>query len=406
MNNINYNFFLEKIKETLDYLGISEDYNFFQKTLALEPKYSFKLNTTTSQDEIKQEFKNVKIVGDICYIEEKPKYSQSKLYNEGKIYPQEPSSIIWGQVFDQIYKRIGIEGVILDLCAAPGGKTLSIANTIKDTESILISNEIDGNRCNVLVENVDKWKTQQTICTQVSAKKFGEFPLKANFICIDAPCSGEGMIRKLNNINNFFKSYDKNLIKKCKNRQIEIIKDVSPFLVNNGFLIYSTCTYNLDENEEVIKYIQEKFDYSVISLDFVDIPKGVLLTKDGFLRFFPHRFDGEGLFISLLQKNRHYETEKETISLWKKQRTDRPEILKETKNAIIFELKNAGIDLENNYILKYNIISNKPTDLYLVNKKIYDIIMELNENNFKLKYIGKKIATYGKNIKKSIKVFI
>lgn len=419
---LNYNLFLEKTKQAFEYLGLSQnEYEKFLQSLDLPSFTSIKLNNKIiterrlNFEEIIKSLKHMKPLftdsKDFFYSDEKQNYSDNDNFVNGYFYPQEASSIYYGEIIDQILNKFlkkEKRNVLLDLCAAPGGKTLSINDILekKYPESLLISNEIEGVRNKTLVENVTKWECRSTICCQTGSYKLGQITNLSDFIFVDVPCSGEGIYRK--NIDSFLSNYSENIIKQCKNRQIEIIQNVSPCLNVGGYLLYSTCTYNLQENEEMVKYACDNLGFEVVDLRQVIKPSvDYLLTKDGFVRFFPHIFKGEGLFIALLKKKTHYNLNNVTLnSPWKEKRIRQAQITNENRTIINHRVKkDLQINLVGKTLLKHDIVTSKPTDVFLTSDKLVETIARLNSQDVKLTFIGKRVASYGKNIEQSLKTF-
>ena len=151
---------------------------------------------------------------------------------------------------------------ILDLCAAPGGKSTLIAD-IMGEGSLLVSNEVIRTRANILAENITKWGNPNTVVTNNDPQQIGKLQGFFDFILVDAPCSGEGMFRKDEGATSEW-SIDN--VKLCKERQQRILADIWPALKTEGLLLYSTCTYNLDENEDNVQWICEELGAEVLDV--------------------------------------------------------------------------------------------------------------------------------------------
>ena len=221
--------------------------------------------------------------------------AKSPFYHAGLYYIQEPSAM-------SVASIIPIEegDRVLDLCAAPGGKTTQIAAKLNGS-GVIVSNDISATRCKALLKNIELAGITNALVTSEApdnlAKKFEGFFDK---IIIDAPCSGEGMFRKDENA---VKAWSTCEVLKYTTIQKEILKSASKMLKNSGIIAYSTCTFNQNENEFMIKDFLNENDYSLIAIDYkkYGISKGIGLEKAA--RLWPHRQKGEGHFIALLKKN-------------------------------------------------------------------------------------------------------
>ncbi len=225
--------------------------------------------------------------------------SKLSLYHAGLYYIQEPSAM---SVVEMMDIRPGMK--VLDLCAAPGGKTVQIAGKLSG-QGVLVSNDNSLKRCRAVLKNIEMSGIENCIITNAEPNE-----LSASFsgffdrILVDAPCSGEGMFRKSPDL---IKSYAEAL-QNITHIQSEILKEAAEMLVPGGLLIYSTCTFNRDENESVIeRFLALNEDFSIVD-PFIDHPQ---IQEFGFvrgygipaLRIFPHRLQGEGHFVAILKKN-------------------------------------------------------------------------------------------------------
>jgi NOL1/NOP2/fmu family ribosome biogenesis protein len=189
---------------------------------------------------------------------------------------------------------------ILDLCAAPGGKSTHLLSLFPD--SLVVSNEVIRSRTATLEENIAKWGRTNTVITSCDPAVFRRLSHFFDFILVDAPCSGEGMFRKDPEAQ---KEWSSENVKHCATRQRRIIRDVWDSLKPGGFMLYSTCTYNIEENENVVQYIVDNLDAASIPIDisaFEHISPSLNKNIHA-CRFFPHRTESEGLFLSLIRKN-------------------------------------------------------------------------------------------------------
>lgn len=231
------------------------------------------------------------------YIDKRPQFTFDPLLHAGSYYVQEASSMFIGQVM----KQYGGEGIkVLDLCAAPGGKSTLISDML-DEDSLLVSNEVIRPRSYILSENLTKWGRANSIVTNNDPADFGKLEGFFDVVLIDAPCSGEGMFRKDEVA---IDEWSVDNVKLCKERQQRILADVWPALKTDGILIYSTCTYNLGENEENVRWIQDELDAEILSVETKD-EWGITSSMEDDIaayRFFPHKTKGEGFFCAVLKK--------------------------------------------------------------------------------------------------------
>jgi NOL1/NOP2/fmu family ribosome biogenesis protein len=194
----------------------------------------------------------------------------------------------------------------VDLCAAPGGKSTHLASLIND-ESLLVSNEVIRSRASILSENLQKWGSNNVVVTNNDPEDFKRLPGFFDVVVIDAPCSGEGLFRK--DADAMHEWSEDNVIL-CSKRQRRIVSDVWSSLKENGILIYSTCTYNPEENEENLEWLKQERDVEFLKLEVDDTWGAVEVEQDGITgyHFYPHKVKGEGFFISVIRKRESEET--------------------------------------------------------------------------------------------------
>lgn len=286
--------FLQRMKEYLQ-----DDYNDFIASYSKANVRGLLVNNNMiSCDEFEKLFDlNIKKIpyleNGYYLLEENVKLGFHPLHHAGAFYMQDPSAMSVVEAID-----FPIYGRILDLCAAPGGKSIQLANKI--TNGFLIANEIDSTRAKALYSNIERMGLSNVVVTNNSPKDFlKDFKSTFDLILIDAPCSGEGMFRKYPESQELWSIDNVNL---CQKRDYEIVDIANQLLKKDGVLVYSTCTFAMEENEEIIKYILDNYDYE--QLDIKDSLKEVL--KEGFIpktyRFYPHLIEGEGQFLAILRK--------------------------------------------------------------------------------------------------------
>ena len=186
------------------------------------------------------------------YLEKRPSFTLDPLFHAGCYYPREASGMFIGEVYRQTIGEAR-DLRILDLCGAPGGKATHLSTLIGDS-GYLVANEVIRSRASVLAENLTKWGLSNSIVTQNDPSAFSRLPGFFDMILADAPCSGEGMFRDQVAVD----EWSEQNAALCSERQKRILADVWPALKNGGILIYSTCTFNPDENEKNIKWITEQ----------------------------------------------------------------------------------------------------------------------------------------------------
>ena len=246
------------------------------------------------------------------YLKERPLFTLDPLLHAGAYYVQEASSMFLSHVVgtllgkrtadDDIEKTDLAPLAILDMCAAPGGKS-TILRTIMPQDSLLIANEPIGKRANILSENIQKQGFPNTIVTNNYPKDFSRSGIMFDFILCDVPCSGEGMFRKDHQA---IEEWSPQSVAKCQALQREIVSEAWKCLRDGGTMIYSTCTFNTRENEENIRWIADELGGEVI-----DIPTEPSWNISGSLlkdfnmpvyRFIPGKTEGEGLFMAVIRK--------------------------------------------------------------------------------------------------------
>ena len=232
------------------------------------------------------------------YLDHRPQFTMDPLLHQGCYYVQEASSMFLAQA---IKKCVSGPVRALDLCAAPGGKSTLLAQLLPEG-SLLVSNEIQRSRAQILAENMVKWGRPGVMVTCNTPQQIGESSLLFDLIAVDAPCSGEGMFRKDEGA---VRDWSLRNVEMCSVRQREIIEDIWPALKPGGYLIYSTCTFNRFEDEDNVRWIMDKFGANAIQIEVK--PEWSIagsLTDDNIpvYHFMQHRTRGEGFFMCLLRK--------------------------------------------------------------------------------------------------------
>jgi len=215
------------------------------------------------------------------YLDSRPSFTSDPLFHAGCYYVQEASSMMLEHFVQTYFPR---PAKVLDLCAAPGGKSTHLSALLPD-ESLLVANEVIRSRANVLYENLIKWGNPNTLITCNDPLEIGRsLPGFFDAIVADLPCSGEGMFRKDPAA---VAEWSVNNVRLCAARQYRIVADIWQSLKPGGILIYSTCTYNREENEENLDRI-----CCELNAELLEIPR----------RLMPPQIKGEGFFIAGIRK--------------------------------------------------------------------------------------------------------
>ena len=236
------------------------------------------------------------------YLPLRPSFTFDPQFHAGMYYVQEASSMFLWHVLNQTVTN-PTQKKVLDLCAAPGGKTTLLSSFF--TDGLIVSNEVIKSRANILVENVTKWGSENIVVTNNDPSHFKSLENFFDVIVIDAPCSGSGMFRK-DKVAISEWSLDNVVL--CSHRQQRIVADVLPALKENGVLIYSTCSYSKEENEDMVDWLMTTFELETVCIPF-DASWGIVESESeqnrGFgYRFYPDQVEGEGFFIAVLKKTK------------------------------------------------------------------------------------------------------
>lgn len=232
------------------------------------------------------------------YLNERPSFTFAPQLHAGGFYVQDASSMFHEYIINFLSCTQPV--CYLDACAAPGGKTTVAINALPDG-SLVVANEFIPLRAQILRENIQKWGYPNVIVTNSSTDKFSRLSGVFDIIAIDAPCSGEGMMRKDEDAR---RQWSNGLINECASLQWEIICNTWESLKSGGYLIYSTCTFNRYENEMIVERICQELNGETIDLQTPEewgISSGID-TDHHCYRFMPHLTQGEGLFVSVIRK--------------------------------------------------------------------------------------------------------
>ena len=292
------NKFYERMKQILG----EDEYEKFYSSLVCSHKKGLAFNSKKMQREnflnnFEYSLKPLDLGEDNFVVKTEDKMGGHILHHAGAFYMQEPSAMIAG--FKLPLKK-GYK--VLDACAAPGGKTFQIS---KRLDGVLVSNEIELDRARILNSNVERLGLSNVIITNMSPEELGNsYVDKFDCVLVDAPCSGEGMFRKEDQA---IAQWSQDYVELCAKRQKDILTNVDKVLKENGYLMYSTCTYSVEENEQVVAFLVD-LGYQIIDLGEIDgSSSGIKI--DGYnthlsKRFYPHISNGEGQFVCLLKKEK------------------------------------------------------------------------------------------------------
>ena len=241
------------------------------------------------------------------YLPDRPNFTFDPLLHAGCYYVQEVSSMFVERVLGQ-YVTEPVE--MLDMCAAPGGKSLAAIATLPEG-SWLMSNEPIRQRASVLAENVSKWGSERMVVVNNYPEQISKSKLKFDVILCDVPCSGEGMFRKDAQA---ISEWSVQNVEKCRQLQREIVAEAWKCLRPGGLLIYSTCTFNTRENEENVRWIMDEYGAEILPVDIREewnVVGSLLAEFDGpVYRFIPGVTRGEGIFMAVMRKDGEWKAQK------------------------------------------------------------------------------------------------
>lgn len=236
---------------------------------------------------------------------ERPAFTLDPDFHAGAYYVQEASSQFAGYIVSMAVG--GAEACkgqrVLDMCAAPGGKSTHYA-TLVGERGLVVANEINRSRAAVLADNARKWGLGNMVVTCNDSARVADFEEWFDVVAVDAPCSGEGMFRKSDEA---CEQWSEANVAMCAERQWEILQNAFRSLKPGGVLLYSTCTFNRTEDEDVVGRACEEFGDELLAVDDIPIGDdwGVVTGREGVFqtfRFFPHRLTGEGMFMAVARK--------------------------------------------------------------------------------------------------------
>jgi 16S rRNA C967 or C1407 C5-methylase (RsmB/RsmF family)/NOL1/NOP2/fmu family ribosome biogenesis protein len=283
--------FAQRMMKILD-----EDFESFHQSFDNETKTSIRINRDKYSEQ--PDLTPVDFCDTGYFIPKRPLFTIDPFIHAGVYYVQESSSMFLEQAVRQSGLKPGMK--VLDLCAAPGGKSTHLAS-ILPKDSLLVSNDVIRARGQILSENLKKWGKPNVVVTNSDPRDFQRLPQFFDLIVIDAPCSGEGLFRRDESA---VQEWSPDNAQLCAQRQQRILADVWPTLKDGGVLIYSTCTFNPAENEENIQWLSKFAAIEPMELKIAD-HWGITDTDAGGFpcyRFYPHKVSGEGFFMAVVRK--------------------------------------------------------------------------------------------------------
>lgn len=373
---------------------LGEDYSKYEDALNAEAVRGLRVNTKKvsvqeflNNDNFKGKLEKISYAIDGFILNDDGKVGNTVEHLTGQIYLQEPSSMV--PVCSSEIEKENRPLKILDLCASPGGKTGQIASRVSE-DSIIFSNEIIKSRAEVLLSNVERLGLNNVIVLNEEPKNLKIFEGFFDYVFVDAPCSGEGMFRK--NPETIDEWSEVN-VKRCEERQKEILEIAEKLVSAGGKLVYSTCTFNDREDDEIVDWFLDSFNY-----ELVDVPKEIKMVTLGpklvknvncdFARkFLPYTGKGEGQFVAVFENKDEYRK----TSLYSKKHYRSISQIGQSENKLVKEFANSSLNEEFSW-----------RNLYRVGSSIYfapigfDAEMQTALEELKFLSVGVKIGTIEK----------
>ena len=339
---------------------LGDDYDDFVKSYNENPKRGLRsrIDNDIKKEKLKFGINEYMLLSD-------EKLGNSPIHHLGGIYLQEPSAMAPVNIID-----INPNWNCLDMCASPGGKSGQIAERL--TNGILVSNEIDKKRCQILFQNMERMGYDNVIVLNNDpAYLVNNFKGFFDLIVLDAPCSGEGMFRKDSTAVDMWNLGN---VEACAKRDELLLEYANAMLKKGGIIIYSTCTFSAEEDENQITNFLKKHDYSIIKPNNNVLESGVKGLIDGTIRFYPHNSVGEGQFMCAIKKNEEIES-----------------INKKGKYK---KLESNELKLVNEFLK--DTVSNLELNLIKKNNQIYHLVSDVNLDNLNVLSYGVKIGEIDK----------
>lgn len=271
-------------------------YKDFEQALSAPSPISIRLNVSKNYN-WKENYDGVKWNNKGVYLKERPVFTLDPAFHAGAYYVQEASSMFVAEAIRQIVASDpGKPLRVLDLCAAPGGKSTLLLDELPE-HSLLWCNEVIKSRFQILKYNLIKWGNPGIVASHLDSQQLSELGPFFDIILVDAPCSGEGLFRKTPEA---MEEWSTSNVELCAARQKRILGEAFSMLKPGGYLLYSTCTYNPKENQENVHWAINTADLHSLKLE---LPRdwGIVEKEIGY-QFYPHRLAGEGFYLACLQK--------------------------------------------------------------------------------------------------------
>ncbi len=291
----------ERFTERMKFL-LGEEYEAFEKALGEPNVRGIRVNTAKISvkdftERTSLTLSPIEYADDGFIPDEIEGIGNTAEHHSGMFYVQDPGAMA-------TVKALNIQSGwrVLDACSAPGGKASQIASAIGE-DGILLANEYVPKRAKIIVSNFERLGIKNAVVTSLDTARFAEmFSSYFDLVLCDAPCSGEGMFRKYSEA---IGEWSEDNVRLCAERQKKILDNLAPVVRQGGYLLYSTCTYSVEENEETVaKFLEYHPDFSIceVSKNLHGFTASGLCGMDMARRFYPHLAKGEGQFIALLKK--------------------------------------------------------------------------------------------------------
>lgn len=411
MNEMNFknNLPTDFVIRMKEYLG--EESEIFFNSYDKEPVKAFHINTKRLALNELNNISSELFKDKISYCENgfydfsNMKFGYNPLSHAGALYSQDPAAMMPASMLRPYIK--GNEK-ILDMCSAPGGKASMLACLLNDEDGYLVANEINPSRNNILCNNIERMGYKNVVVTKLDPKDLSiNYPSYFDIVVVDAPCSGEGMFRKYpESINEW--SLDN--VKLCASRQKDILKEAITCLNDGGYLLYSTCTYAKEEDEEIITWILDNYNFNLIepNENIMKMTSGSKY-KEGRI-FYPHIANGEGQFMCLLKKEgnlsfnsysdlgKFKSISKSEINMLKSEITNIDNLDYSKVYSFsdsYFYISNENVKLPLKGITKAFInIGNVKNKRFNINHQLFHCLGDLFNNYVDLKYNSEEISKY------------
>ncbi len=294
------------------------------------------------------------------YLKERPVFTLDPLLHAGAYYVQEASSMFLQHAYKQLIQKNNGSLRVLDLCAAPGGKS-SLLAALLNKNDLLVANEVIQNRAAILSENLTRWGQMNTWVSNNDPKDFSKLPAYFDAMVIDAPCTGSGLWRKDEAA---IDEWSEAHVKLCSERQKRILSDALPALKDGGILFYATCSFSTEEDEEILDWISDNYEVESLKIPVENDWKIVETTSSkhqnwGY-RFYPWLVKGEGFFLAAMRikneripaiaisKNNNFKKLHEIKNRWSEYLTTDFELLEKVESYIA---------INPNHVSDYDLLS-------------------------------------------------